>query len=135
MRTRYDCQAFEYHPETGRNLLYSSLADHGMWFDTWPKVRHLPYARRPLDMTFGDGTRFTDDERREWIELYDRFGTPIRWSTGDVAVVCNHRFAHGRPGIDLRTGESRTLGVVLGEPFRRVGVRDDAWERSAASRC
>jgi hypothetical protein len=127
MLTRYYCHAFEYHPGSGRNVLYSSLADHGMWFDTWPNVAHLPYDQRPLDMTFGDGTPFTDDERRLWIDLYDRFGTPIRWKVGDVAVVCNYRFAHGRPGIHLRPGEARTLGVLLGEPFHRVGVRTDAW--------
>ncbi len=127
MRTRYDAHAFEYHPETGRNVLYSSLADHGMWFDTWPNVAHLPYHQRPLHMTFGDGTPFSDDERRQWIDLYDRFGTPIRWSPGDVAIVCNYRFAHGRRGIDLRDGEARTLGVMLGRPYPRIGARPDAW--------
>ena len=127
MLTRYYCAAFEYDPNTERNVLYSSLADHGMWFDTWPLVSHLPYAERPLHMTFGDDTEFTDDERRQWIDLHDRYGTPIRWQRGDVAVICNYRFAHGRPGIHLRDGEARTLGVTLGETFTRVGTQPTAW--------
>lgn len=127
MKTRYYCPAFEYFEPLGRNLLYSSLADHGMWFDTWPLVQHLPYDERPLHMTFGDDSEFTDEERRQWIDLYDRFGTKIDLAVGDVVVICNYRFAHGRPGIRLDDGEARTLGVVLGHQYDRVGVRPDAW--------
>ncbi len=125
--TKYYCEAFEFDPRLGRNVLYSSLADHGMWFDTWPLVQHLPYAERPLHMTFGDGSEISDAERRQWLDLYGTFGTPINWRPGDVAVICNYRFAHGRPGITLGEGEQRVLGVVLGDQYDRVGVRRDAW--------
>lgn len=127
MLTRYYCNAFEYDPRLDRNVLYSSLADHGMWFDTWPLVQHLPYAERPLHMTFGDDSEFTDAERRQWLDLYGEFGTPINWRVGDVGVICNYRFAHGRPGITLGPGEERLLGVVLGDQYERVGARPDAW--------
>ncbi len=127
MKTRYYCSAFEYFPRLDRNVLYSSLADHGMWFDTWPLVQHLPYDDRPLHMTFGDDSEISDAERREWLDLYDSFGSPINWRSGDVAVICNYRFAHGRPGIRLGDGEARTLGVVLGDQYERVGERPDAW--------
>ena len=127
MKTRYYCSAFEYFEPLGRNLLYSSLADHGMWFDRWPLVQHLPYDQRPLHMTFGDDTEFTDAERQHWIDLYDRFGTKLDVAVGDVVIICNYRFAHGRPGIQLADGEARTLGVVLGHQYDRVGVRHDAW--------
>lgn len=127
LRTRYSCPAFEYFPALDRNVLYSSLADHGMWFDTWPLVQHLPYEERPLHMTFGDDSEISDDEIRQWIDLYDEFGTPIDWSPGDVGIICNYRFAHGRPGIHLADGEARRLGVVLGDQYDRVGVRTDRW--------
>ena len=127
LRTRYHADAFEYFPALGRNLLYASIADHGMWFDTWPLVQHLPYEERPLDLTFGDGTPFTRDELQLFVDAYDRFGTPIDWNVGDVAVICNYRFAHGRPGIQLGEGERRELGVVLGPEFDRIGARPDAW--------
>jgi hypothetical protein len=127
MKTRYYNPAFEYFPGLDRNLLYSSLADHGMWFDTWPLVQHLPFAERPLHMTFGDDSEFTRAELETFIDVYDRFGTKIDWRRGDVSVICNYRFAHGRPEIHLEPGESRTLGVMLGREFDRVGQLPDKW--------
>lgn len=127
LKTRFYCPAFEYFPGLDRNVLYSSLADHGMWFDTWPLVQHLPYDERPLHMTFGDDSEISREEIQQWIDLYDEFGSPINWRTGDVGIICNYRFAHGRPGIDLHDGEARKLGVVLGNQYDRVGVRTDAW--------
>lgn len=127
MRTRYYCSAFEYFPGLDRNVLYSSVADHGMWFDTWPLVQHLPYSERPLDLTFGDDTPLTRDELQQFVDVYDQFGTKVDWRRGDVGIVCNYRFAHGRPGIHLRDGERRQLGVVLGEQYDRVGTPTDKW--------
>ena len=127
MKTRYYNPAFEYFPQLDRNLLYASLADHGIWFDTWPLVQHLAYDQRPLHMTFGDDTEFTRDELEQFIKVYDDFGTPIDWQVGDIAVMCNYRFAHGRPEILLEDGESRRLGVVLGEEFDRIGQHDSKW--------
>ena len=127
LRTRYYTSAFEYFPQLGRNLLYSSIADHAAWFDTWPLVEQLPPDQRPLWMTFGDDSDFTEADLRTFVDVYDRFGSPIDWRAGDVAVVCNYRFAHGRPAIHLGRGEVRELGVLLGEPFDRVGAVPGAW--------
>ena len=127
LRTRYYVSAFEYFPQLDRNLLYSSVADDGMWFDSWPKVMHLPYDERPLKLTFGDDTEMTLEEKQLFVDVYDRFGMPIEWHTGDIAIVCNYRFAHGRPGIHLADGEERELGVLLGETFTRVGGVDGKW--------
>ena len=52
LKTRYYISAFEYFPQLDRNVLYSSVADDGMWFDTWPNVMHLPFSERPLALTF-----------------------------------------------------------------------------------
>lgn len=127
MKTRYYISAFEYFPQLDRNVLYSSVADDAIWFDSWPKVMHLPEEERPLKLTFGDGSPMSREEKTEFIEIYDRFGMPIRWQTGDIAVVCNYRFAHGRPGIHLQEGEKRELGVVMGKNFDRVGDLPDKW--------
>ncbi|WP_394937737.1 TauD/TfdA family dioxygenase [uncultured Ilumatobacter sp.] len=127
MKTRFYNPAFEYFAQLDRNLLYASLADHGMWFDTWPLVQHLPFAERPLHMTFGDDTEFTRDELEQFIKIYDDFGTKVDWRQGDVAVICNYRFAHGRPEIHLGSGEQRTLGVMLGEQFDRIGQLPGKW--------
>jgi hypothetical protein len=127
LKTRFYCSAFEYFARLDRNVLYSSLADHGMWFDTWPLVQHLDYEQRPLHMTFGDDSEISPAEIQQWIDLYDEFGMPLNWRRGDVGVICNYRWAHGRPGIRLADEEVRKLGVVLGDQYDRVGVRPDKW--------
>lgn len=127
LKTRYFISAFEYYPPLDRNLLYASVADDGMWFDTWPKVMHLPYDQRPLRLTFGDLSEMTWEEKQLFVDVYDRFGMPIDWKQGDIAIVCNYRFAHGRPGIYLDEGEERELGVLLGETFERVGDLAGKW--------
>jgi len=88
---------------------------------------HLPYEQRPLKLTFGDGSEMTREEKQLFVDVYDNFGIPIEWSVGDVAVVCNYRFAHGRPGIHLGEGEQRELGVVIGEAYERVGDLPGKW--------
>jgi hypothetical protein len=127
LKTRYYISAFEYFPPLDRNLLYSSVADDGMWFDTWPKVMHLPFDERPLKLTFGDGTEMTHNEKQQFVDVYDDYGIPISWNQGELAVVCNYRFAHGRPRIHLESGEDRQLGVLLGEAFTRQQAREGKW--------
>ena len=127
LETRYYISAFEYFKPLDRNLLYSSVADHGMWFDTWPMVQHLPYEERPLNLTFGDDTPMSREELELFVDIYDRHGTPVKWKKGDVAVICNYRFAHGRPEIHLQEGEERELGVIVGNTFERIGDVDGKW--------
>jgi hypothetical protein len=127
LKTRHYASAFEYFPALDRNLLFCSVADHGVWFDAWPMVMHLPYEERPLTLTFGDDSEFSRDELALFIDIYDRFGIPIDWRVGDIALICNYRFAHGRPAIHLDAGEERELGVLLGEQFDRIGALPDRW--------
>jgi len=127
LKTRYYISAFEYFEPLDRNLLFSSVADHGMWFDTWPLVMHLPYDERPLNLTFGDDTPMSREELQLFVDIYDNYGTPIKWQQGDVAIICNYRFAHGRPEIVLNDNEQRELGVIVGDSFDRVGDVDGKW--------
>lgn len=127
MKTKFCTSAFEFCPSIARNVLFSSIADHGMWFDTWKGVAEVPLAKRPLHMTFGDGEEFTVEELRYWVQCYDRGGIRVQWTTGDILAFCNYRFAHGRPAFDLKRFEERQVGVLLGEKFRRVGIREGAW--------
>lgn len=73
-------------------------------------------------MTFGDDTPFTRSELRQWADLYDKYGLAVTWETGDVAVICNYRMAHGRKAIDIDPAtEKRQLGVLLGPLYKRRG--------------
>lgn len=125
--TRFYVSAFEYCPATDSNIMYASVADDAMWFDGWPGVKELPNYQRPLKLTFGDDTEFTQAEFREWVDCYDMYGAPIKWKTGDIAIVCNWRWAHGRPAYSLQGGERRQLGVMLGETFHRVQNLEGKW--------
>jgi hypothetical protein len=125
--TRYYISAFEYFPQLDRNLLFSSIADDSVWFDAWPLVMELPHEERPLKLTFGNNEELTNDDVRLFIDIYDRFGMPIEWSVGDIAIVCNYRWAHGRPAIHLEDGESRELGVMIGKSFKRVQDQPGKW--------
>jgi len=127
LKTKLRADAFEYCPDVGKNVLFSSIADHNMWFDTWQGVSDVPPEKRPLQLTFGDGTEITVEELRQWVRLYDRSGIRVRWQTGDIVAFCNYRFAHGRPAFELRSWEERQIGVMLGEKFWREGARPDAW--------
>jgi hypothetical protein len=127
LKTKYFADAFEYFPKTDKNVLYSSIADNHDWFDTWPGLCDVAPEHRPLKMTFGDLSEFTQAEWKQWVALYDKYGMPLNWQVGDVAVICNYRWAHARPSIKLEEGEKRQLGVVLGETFDRVGEYPDKW--------
>lgn len=78
-------------------------------------------------MTFGDDSEITDEERQLWVDTYDAHGIPLEWKQGDLAFVCNYRYAHGRPGFELESGEKRALGVVLGDTFHKVVQKPDKW--------
>jgi len=136
-KTKYYVSAFEYFPEMDRNLLYSSLADDSIWFDTWPGVAQLPTMptydnaspnERPLKLLFGDDSEMTREELQLFLDVYDRFGMPITWDqVGDIAVMCNWRWAHGRPSFQLDEDEEREIGVVLGPMFKRGGHVEGKW--------
>lgn len=64
------------------------------------------------------------------MDVYDDHGVPICWEKGDITAICNYRFAHGRPNFEVREGEQRELGVILGQMYRRKGQNDEKWANS-----
>merc|ERR1712048_1483983 len=128
LRTRYYISAFEYFPLLDKNVLYASVADDFMWFDSWPGIGGVtPVDEQPLRLVFGDGTDMTQDEKQQFVDIYDRFGFPVKWAKGEIVVLCNYRFAHGRPIIPMAPTERRILGVILGKTFDRRGASEEAW--------
>lgn len=127
MKTKYYADAFEYSPNLDMNIIYANIADHFSWFDEWPGVKSLKPEDRPIKMTFGDDSDISWEEWRLWTKLADDYGFPVPWKSGDCVIVCNYRFAHGRPSYELKQGEKRELGVVLGPVFDRIGSLPDKW--------
>ncbi|XP_063717013.1 uncharacterized protein LOC134844311 [Symsagittifera roscoffensis] len=112
---------YEYCPHIDRNLLYSTISDHAIWFDTDVNISDIPDNDRPHVMYLGDGSEFTKEEVMECIEVADNHGLKINWKPGEAALACNYRFMHGRAGVSLKPGQERKLGVTLGEKFERMG--------------
>jgi len=127
MKTKYYKSAFEYIPSLDRNIMVTSIADDGEWFDNWPGICDIPQEERPLEMLFGDDEPISLEEKQQWTDAYDHFGIPIPWQAGDVAVVDNMKFAHGRPACILEPGEKRELGVMLGPFFERQETVEGKW--------
>lgn len=88
----------------------------------------IPPKKRPLHMTFGDGSLLSFEELRQsqWVEIYDRGGVRVQWTRGDVVAFCIYSFAHWRPAYELTPSEERQIGVVLGEKFKRIGAAEHA---------
>lgn len=125
MKTKFYTDVYEYFPLLDKNILYASVADHWMWFDAWPGVQALDNLDRPIRITYGDDSAMTQDELKQFVDVYDKYGIGLKWKQGDIAIMCNYRWAHGRPVYELEEGEERELGVVLGSVFDRQGQRDD----------
>lgn len=136
LRTKFYTDVYEYVPHLDKNTIYASVADDSIWHDTWPGVMELPSMEspsectmheRPLKITFGDDSEFTREELQQFIQIYDNHGLPLNWKVGDVAIIDNWRWLHGRPEYHLKEGEERVLGVLLGPVFQRVGQHPDKW--------
>merc|ERR1712083_1007769 len=93
-----------------KNILYASVADHWMWFDSWPGVKALDNMDRPIRITYGDDdSAMTQDELKQFVDIYDKYGIPIEWKQGDIAIMCNYRWAHGRPIYDLNEKDKEKI--------------------------
>eukprot|EP01084_Bolivina_argentea_P037574 69504_1 len=127
LKTKFYADAYEYFPLLDKNIIFASVATGSMCFDTWHGMKLLPNEKRPSKITYGDDTDFTHDELKQFVDINDKYGIPIEWKVGDIAVCCNYRWAHGRPMYDLNDGEQRELGVILGQVFERQGQLECKW--------
>ena len=87
MVTKFYVSAFEYDPYSDKNLIYSSIADDYMWFDSWHGVKDLPHWERPLKLNFGDDEVMTREEKQQFVDAFDAHGVPIYWRQGDISVI------------------------------------------------
>ena len=97
MMTKFYISAFEYAPNLDRNIIYSSIADHHMWFDSWPGVQKLKAEDRPIKLTFGDLSELSYDEWKYWVDLQDKYGFPLVWEQGDAVVAVVDKAAENTP--------------------------------------
>jgi hypothetical protein len=102
------------------------MANSAALFDSWKHVYKLPRADRATDILFGDDTPFSNEELQLFCDVYSKHGVQIPWKTGEVAVLDNFLWSHGRPEIPLKAGERRELGVILGMLIEKLDYNPDA---------
>lgn len=67
-----------------------------------PRITHPryqaqnPYAKATNQVFFGDGEPLSDELANLLIDLHDEGTHPHRWQAGDVLILDNTRFLHGR---------------------------------------
>nr|VFK54372.1 MAG: Taurine catabolism dioxygenase TauD, TfdA family [Candidatus Kentron sp. TUN]VFK56634.1 MAG: Taurine catabolism dioxygenase TauD, TfdA family [Candidatus Kentron sp. TUN] len=122
VRISYRREAYEYNEALGENLFFVNLSLLGVYFDDWHPFNTLPHEDRPFNVVHGDGAPFTEQETEYLVHVFDNHCLPIFWKPGWIAMLDNERWAHARPPFTLKSGESRKLGAMMGNPKDRIGA-------------
>jgi hypothetical protein len=103
----------------GERYLFATLADSEEWFRSWPSLGSWKKEELPLRMTYGSGGDISSDDRDAWWRAVHARSLRIDWKRGDLLVLCNLRWAHGRP-VALSGSVGRQLAVTFGTKMRRA---------------
>lgn len=124
LRTSQICQGTAAHPVTGEKVFFnqahlfhvSSLGEDAAsaLLDIFGEGKLPRHAR------FGNGDEISEAELAHVRAAFDRCATNIHWQRGDVALIDNMQFAHGRRPF---TGPRTVLTIML-DPYE--GADGDA---------
>lgn len=123
IRTSYCVDAYEYHEKLDKSLFFAGLASHASFFDQWPPFNTLPDEQRPLNMTFGDGASFSQEDILQIYSAYNSASLALNWNRVDLFLLDNLRWAHARPSYHIKEYEERIMGVTMGMMKQRFGNR------------
>ena len=110
--------AFALHPCSKQvGLLMSVISFHGFNYgsDQWKKFKPLD---RPMHCTWGDGSEINDEEFGLMREAYTQATEHVVLGPGDLLVLDNYRFAHGRTAYE----GTRIMGGLLSENLPRTNL-------------
>jgi alpha-ketoglutarate-dependent taurine dioxygenase len=113
-------QGFEFDKKTGRHLLFTSMARLGRAFDDWPPYSDLDYEQRPYNVTYADGSQFSEQDLSNMDSAFASYTIPIKWQPGDIAVLENIAWTHSRPPYHLKPGEQRKIGILVSNHTPRL---------------
>ena len=88
---------------------------HGMFFDLDDRFNDLPYDERPFHATWGDGTEVSSEERQTIETFYKKTNIEIDWEVGDILVLDNLWYGHGRDAFE----GYREVSVMIGDSINR----------------
>ena len=110
--------AFALHPYSKQvGLLMSVISFHGFNYgsDQWKRFKPLD---RPMHCTWGDGSEINDEEFGLMREAYTQATEHVVLGLGDLLVLDNYRFAHGRTAYE----GTRIMGGLLSENLPRTNL-------------
>jgi alpha-ketoglutarate-dependent taurine dioxygenase len=123
LRTRQVCDALATHPATGRLVWFNQA--HLFHVSSLPAaVRDAMLAvyaadELPRHAHFGDGSPIDEADLARIRDAFAAHTVMFPWQSGDVLVLDNMAFAHGRRPFE---GDRRVL-VAMGDAFSRARPR------------
>ena len=119
LQVRYTKPAFIEHPRTKEEIWWNQLLIlNGRWFNPIEPWNQFPLHMRPHHTQWGDGSVALDDELDAVEDAQNSVRQQIDWQTGDIFVLDNLQYTHGR---DPFTGYREIL-VMMGDPMERSAV-------------
>ena len=92
----------------------SSLIDHGT--EIYRKYAGLPADEQPYTSRWGSGEEFRDEDIAGIGELIDEHSQVVELGSGDLVILDNRRWGHGREPYD---GGPREILVAMAPSVRR----------------
>ena len=112
----YNKSAYIRHPTNNRKVWFNQLyANHGNFFDLDDRFNHLPNDERPYHSVWGDGTELSAEERQSIKDFYKKTSIDIDWEVGDILVLDNLWYSHGRDAFE----GYREVSVMIGDSINR----------------
>lgn len=123
LRFSYLKPAYEWDDISKENLSFLSTGNHGYWFRNWHPFCDLPNKARPHHLTFGNGEELTEEDLKIITDITIDHSLEHHWQAGDLVVLDNLRFTHGRKPFKLEAGEKREIYVAMRHPTKRQGIK------------
>jgi len=116
LKVWYVGKAFTNHPITGEKLFFNPSFSCSVWLNDWHPFNKLPYEEQPFPPYWGNGDKFSEEELNILKSLYDNETISEPYEEGDIIVLDNILYCHGRTKY---SGE-RIVGVFFGNPTVRL---------------
>jgi len=126
LRTEWKLPGFRLHPATKQRVWFNQMhGNNGRWFQyhALSAMDAVPLEQRPLHSLIGNGRELTEEEYDLMSRIQDEVEVAIPWThKGDLLVVDNFRFEHGRRPYDsFRKCVIHWGPAVEGLPYRYDG--------------
>lgn len=107
------------HPVTQIPLFVNGMSSlHSSIYNGWDPYDKMDTNMRPWNTSWGDGSPISLDEIEAIDDLSDDLAMAVADRTGDILVLDNFAYSHGR----LPYRGKRELGVMIGDPVNPAEI-------------